>query len=184
MMFSARARAAMLRRGGIASLPVFVRESWRDAVEARRAHRLLVRAGVRLSLALAAVVAAVAWMGFPGALPGALTMAGATLAGGLFAAALVWGCASTLVHSPAAENHARALSRFGAANALTVLRFVLIGPVVVLLARQSYPAALVVYGLLGITDVLDGVVARARREQSEFGVVMDPVALQVPVAGL
>ena len=176
MMFSARARAAMLRRGGIASLAVFVRESGLDAREARRAHRTVVRAAVRLSLALAAIVAAAAWIVFPDTLRGSLMMASATFAGGLFAAALVWWCASTLVASPGLVGHGRPLTRFGSANALTVLRFVLVGPVVVLLARQSYHAALVVYALLGITDVVDGVVARARREQSEFGVVMDPVA--------
>jgi phosphatidylglycerophosphate synthase len=175
-MFSARARAAMLRRGGIASFTVFVRESGRDAAAARRAHRAVVREGVRLSMALAAIVAAAAWTYSPDPLHGALTMAGATLAAGLFAAALVWCSAITLVASPTAGGDGHPLSRFGVANALTVLRLVLIGPVVVLLARQNYPAALVVYGLLGITDVIDGVISRARREQSEFGVVMDPVA--------
>ncbi len=176
MMFSARARAAMLRRGGIASFAVFVRESGRDAAEARRAHGPVVRAGMRASLALAAVAAAGSCMGFPGPLRDALTMVGATLAGGLFAAALVWCSAITLVVSPSAGGDAHPLSRFGAANALTVLRLVLIGPVVVLLARHDYQAALAVYALLAITDVADGVVARARREPSEFGVVMDPVA--------
>jgi phosphatidylglycerophosphate synthase len=177
-MFSVRARDAMLQRGGIASLAVFVRESWRDADEARRTHRPVVLAGVRLSFAFAvlATVAGAGWMVARHAPSGAFTIGAATIAAGFLAATLVWSSARTFVRSAAAEGPGRGLTRLGAANALTLLRFVLIGPVVVLLAEHHYRAALVVYGLLVFTDVVDGVIARARREESEFGVVMDPVA--------
>ena len=64
----------------------------------------------------------------------------------------------------------------GIANHLTAARFYLIVPVVVLFGHGLYPAALVVYVILGLTDIADGIIARRRKEQTEFGVVMDPLA--------
>jgi cardiolipin synthase len=64
----------------------------------------------------------------------------------------------------------------GIANQLTMVRFFLIVPVVVLFAHGHLIASLILYVVLGLTDVADGVVARRRREQTEFGVVMDPLA--------
>jgi cardiolipin synthase len=55
------------------------------------------------------------------------------------------------------------------------LRFLLIVPVLVLFAHGLGGAALAAYVTLGLTDIADGVVARRRREQTEFGVVMDPL---------
>jgi cardiolipin synthase len=68
------------------------------------------------------------------------------------------------------------LSRPGLANALTLVRLVWIAPTCYLLATGWYAAALGAYVLLGATDILDGIVARVRREISKFGVVMDPLA--------
>lgn len=64
----------------------------------------------------------------------------------------------------------------GLANYLTLSRFFLIVPLVVLYSHGHWIAALAVYVVLGLTDVADGIVARARSEQTEFGVVMDPLA--------
>jgi cardiolipin synthase len=66
--------------------------------------------------------------------------------------------------------------RVGVANALTIVRFALIAPTAWLLHSARYAEAVGLYGLLVATDVADGVVARRRREQSPFGVVMDPLA--------
>jgi CDP-diacylglycerol--glycerol-3-phosphate 3-phosphatidyltransferase len=64
-------------------------------------------------------------------------------------------------------------------NALTILRLALI-PVFVVLAlaadgERSIPAA-VVFGLAGITDQVDGWLARRWRVESEFGRFADPLA--------
>lgn len=64
----------------------------------------------------------------------------------------------------------------GLANYLTIARFLLIVPVLVLFAHGHYVAALACYVVLGLSDVADGPIARRRGEQSEYGVVMDPLA--------
>jgi cardiolipin synthase len=64
----------------------------------------------------------------------------------------------------------------GLPNTLTLLRFVLIAPTVVLLGAKRYPEALACYVVLFATDVADGVIARRRRAASDFGVVADPLA--------
>ena len=64
-------------------------------------------------------------------------------------------------------------------NALTVLRFALVPVFVVLLAQarggHSWPAG-VVFGIAGVTDQVDGVLARRWRVESEFGKYADPLA--------
>ena len=64
-------------------------------------------------------------------------------------------------------------------NALTILRIGLIPVFVYLLATadegHSWPAA-VVFGVAGITDQVDGFLARRWRVESEFGKVADPLA--------
>ena len=64
-------------------------------------------------------------------------------------------------------------------NALTILRLALI-PVFVLLVLDSdsgysWPAA-IVFGVAGITDQIDGFLARRWRVESQFGKVADPLA--------
>ncbi len=68
------------------------------------------------------------------------------------------------------------LESLGVPNGLTLLRFVLIAPTVVLLAQRRYPEALLAYAILFMTDVADGVIARRRHLESEFGVIADPLA--------
>lgn len=63
-----------------------------------------------------------------------------------------------------------------AADWLTVARLALVAPTVWLLARHHFIAAIICYCLLGLTDVIDGMVARARRETSAFGMFLDPLA--------
>src|ERR687885_1099599 len=64
-------------------------------------------------------------------------------------------------------------------NALTIARLVLIPVfVVVLLAAdggRSWPAA-IIFGAAGITDQIDGFLARRWRVESEFGRIFDPLA--------
>jgi CDP-diacylglycerol--glycerol-3-phosphate 3-phosphatidyltransferase len=64
-------------------------------------------------------------------------------------------------------------------NALTVARFLLIPPFVVLLAQAEGGhdwAAGIVFGVAGVTDQVDGWLARRWRVQSEFGKYADPLA--------
>jgi len=64
-------------------------------------------------------------------------------------------------------------------NALTVLRLLLIPLFVVLILTadrgHSWPAA-VVFGAAGVTDQIDGFLARRWHVESEFGKIADPLA--------
>jgi CDP-diacylglycerol--glycerol-3-phosphate 3-phosphatidyltransferase len=64
-------------------------------------------------------------------------------------------------------------------NALTIARLVLIPVFVVLMVSadggHSWPAG-IIFGIAGITDQIDGFLARRWRVESEFGKVADPLA--------
>ena len=64
-------------------------------------------------------------------------------------------------------------------NALTVSRLVLIPVFVVLMVRagdaHSWPAG-ILFGAAGVTDQIDGFLARAWRVESRFGKIADPLA--------
>jgi CDP-diacylglycerol--glycerol-3-phosphate 3-phosphatidyltransferase len=64
-------------------------------------------------------------------------------------------------------------------NALTIVRLALIPVFVVLLLQadggHSWPAALV-FGVAGVTDQIDGWLARRWRVESSFGKIADPLA--------
>lgn len=61
-------------------------------------------------------------------------------------------------------------------NALTLARLVLVAPFLWALANKAYPAAFYIFSLAGLTDALDGWLARAFRWQSSFGSFIDPLA--------
>jgi len=63
-----------------------------------------------------------------------------------------------------------------AANKLTIARFLLVPPLLFLIAGDRFAAALIVYIICVATDVADGFVARWRNERTQFGTVMDPLA--------
>src|SRR2546421_7698901 len=64
-------------------------------------------------------------------------------------------------------------------NALTLFRLVLIPVFVALVLTSdqghSWPAA-IVFGVAGVTDQIDGFLARRWRVESQFGKVADPLA--------
>lgn len=62
------------------------------------------------------------------------------------------------------------------ANQLTVLRILLIPVFVLLLVYDARSAALIVFLLTGISDVLDGYIARTWRQQTTLGTFLDPIA--------
>jgi cardiolipin synthase len=64
----------------------------------------------------------------------------------------------------------------GLANWLTVLRILLIPVFISLLVYRRPGAALLVFTLAAVTDLLDGWVARSRGSQSRLGAFLDPMA--------
>lgn len=61
-------------------------------------------------------------------------------------------------------------------NTLTIIRFLLI-PIIILFAiNNNYVAVVLVLTISGITDILDGYIARKFNLISDFGKLMDPLA--------
>jgi cardiolipin synthase (CMP-forming) len=61
-------------------------------------------------------------------------------------------------------------------NLLTVFRMVLIPVFVTLLFYQRFVLALVVFMVAGVTDGLDGLLARRFQQQTQLGTILDPIA--------
>lgn len=61
-------------------------------------------------------------------------------------------------------------------NLLTILRFLLIPIIVITCLQGDYILAIVVLTVSGITDILDGTIARKYNLISDFGKLMDPLA--------
>jgi len=63
-----------------------------------------------------------------------------------------------------------------AANQLTILRVLLIPAFVILLLYGYQGWALITFGVAGLTDLLDGLIARMTGEKTTLGAWLDPVA--------
>ncbi len=63
-----------------------------------------------------------------------------------------------------------------APNQLTLLRMVFLPFIVLNLLDRHYKLALVLFVLAGLTDMLDGLVARKFHQQSRIGEYLDPIA--------
>lgn len=61
-------------------------------------------------------------------------------------------------------------------NILTVLRILLVPLFVIFLIRNLNGYALLVFVLAGVSDGLDGLIARAMNQRSELGAILDPIA--------
>ena len=61
-------------------------------------------------------------------------------------------------------------------NIITALRFLLVPPVIILLLQERFTAALIVFGVAGLSDWLDGFLARRFDWRSRLGGIMDPLA--------
>ena len=61
-------------------------------------------------------------------------------------------------------------------NMLTIMRLLLVFPLVLLLLNESYGAALAVFFIAGLSDGLDGFLAKRYEWTSVFGAVADPIA--------
>ena len=62
------------------------------------------------------------------------------------------------------------------ANQLTILRIVFVPVFIILLAYRELGWALSTFVAAGITDVLDGLIARRLRQKTSIGAVLDPLA--------
>src|SRR6516165_4797458 len=62
------------------------------------------------------------------------------------------------------------------ANQLTILRIVFVPVFIILLAYHEVGWALSTFVAAGLTDVLDGVIARRFRQKTSIGAVLDPLA--------
>ncbi|HEX6827368.1 MAG TPA: CDP-alcohol phosphatidyltransferase family protein [Burkholderiales bacterium] len=62
------------------------------------------------------------------------------------------------------------------ANSITVLRLLLVPVLVYLLLAGEHRAALWVFFAAGVSDALDGFIARQFNQFSHFGAVLDPIA--------
>jgi cardiolipin synthase (CMP-forming) len=61
-------------------------------------------------------------------------------------------------------------------NLLTLLRIILVPVIVILLIQGSFIKALVVFLVAGISDGLDGFLARVLHQQTVLGAYLDPIA--------
>ena len=61
-------------------------------------------------------------------------------------------------------------------NAITVFRILLVPPVVALLLYERYTAALIVFGVAGVSDAIDGFLAKRFHWSSALGAMLDPLA--------
>lgn len=61
-------------------------------------------------------------------------------------------------------------------NILTIIRFLLIPIIVIFAFEDNYIATIIVLTISGLTDVLDGYIARRFNFISNFGKLMDPLA--------
>lgn len=61
-------------------------------------------------------------------------------------------------------------------NALTILRFILIPFIVIYIVQDKYIEAFIFLTISGITDILDGIIARKFNFITNFGKLIDPLA--------
>ena len=61
-------------------------------------------------------------------------------------------------------------------NIIAVFRVLLVPPLVLLLLNHQYGSALVVFGVAGFSDALDGFLAKRYGWSSRMGAIMDPLA--------
>lgn len=61
-------------------------------------------------------------------------------------------------------------------NFLSLLRIILVPVIVIFLIQNEYAKALITFFVAGLTDALDGALARLLKKQTELGAFLDPLA--------
>lgn len=69
-------------------------------------------------------------------------------------------------------------------NAISLMRIVLVAPILALLVEGEFGWALLLFWVAGLSDGLDGYLANRFGWQSRLGALLDPVADKLLVAGL
>ncbi len=65
---------------------------------------------------------------------------------------------------------------FTTANVLTLLRMGMVPFLIILVLQADYTAAFVVFVVAGVTDALDGIMARRQHQLTRLGAILDPLA--------
>jgi cardiolipin synthase len=68
-------------------------------------------------------------------------------------------------------------------NLISVLRIALVAPLIIAIVQEKYAAALVVAIVAGVSDGMDGYLARHFHWQSRLGSILDPVADKLMLVG-
>lgn len=71
------------------------------------------------------------------------------------------------------------ISRRDIPNILTFLRILLVAPIVVLLVKERYASAMVLFAIAGVSDGLDGYLAKRNGWITRLGSFLDPLADKV-----
>ncbi len=61
-------------------------------------------------------------------------------------------------------------------NIITVLRFLMVPPTLLLLLEERYTLALLIFAIAGLSDGIDGYLAKRYHWTSRIGAIMDPLA--------
>ncbi len=61
-------------------------------------------------------------------------------------------------------------------NFITVVRILLTPLFVIFMQREMFPAAILIFTIAGISDGLDGFIARCFNQRTELGAYLDPIA--------
>lgn len=69
-------------------------------------------------------------------------------------------------------------------NIITILRILLVIPIMVLLIREEYRTVLVFFAIAGLSDGLDGFLARRYQWRTELGAILDPLADKFLLVGV
>jgi cardiolipin synthase (CMP-forming) len=61
-------------------------------------------------------------------------------------------------------------------NLITIARLIIVPIVIVMIMQGRWPAAFVLFVVAGVSDAVDGLIARRFNMRSEFGAHLDPIA--------
>ncbi len=61
-------------------------------------------------------------------------------------------------------------------NFLSLLRIILVPVIIIFLIQEEYTDALITFTIAGLTDIFDGLLARALNKQTKLGAFIDPMA--------